>query len=163
MRVSFNMLARLFDVFVYFKKRNFTVTKEFKIGDVTVKEYTYNLSRYYTDTWPPNTSAGSLPIHSVIRDDDGLDVTKQVLKFSGPRKNYVNPLGTFTSKKKIHVNFVNLGVQFKFEETWVPYTGKVTVTDILGGKRTLQIDSTNFKGSSTSEIHENTVRVPSGS
>lgn len=158
------LLTWLFDAFVYFKRRNFTVTKEFKIGDITVKEYTYNMSRYYTDTWPPNTSAGSgFPIAHVIREGDGADITQSVLKFSGPRKNYINPLSLCTRKKKIHVRFVNFGVRVSLEDVWVSYTGELIVTDILGGRRTIQINSPGFDAASASKIHQNTVRVPSGS
>jgi len=157
------MLKRLFEVFLYFKRSNFTVTREFRIGDVTVKEYTYNMSRYYTDTWPPNTSAGTgFPILSVIREGDGVDITQSVLKFSGPRKNYINPLSVCTRKKKIHVRFVNFGVRVSLEDAWVSYDGELTVTDILGGRRTIQINSPGFDAAAA-KIHQNTVRVPSGS
>ena len=157
------MLERIFDAFMYFKKGNFTVTKEFEMGGVSVKEYTYNMSRYYTDTWPPNTVIGSgFPIFKVIREDDGVDITKLVLKFSGPRKNYVNPLSTFVHKNKISINCTNFGIRVSIKKTWIPYTGNVIVTDILGGNRTLQINPPNF-GDVPPEIHEYTVRVPSGS
>jgi hypothetical protein len=134
MRVSFNMLL-LFDAFMFFKRKNFTVTKEFNVGDVTVKEYIYNMSRYFTDVWPPNISAGQgFPIMSVIRDDDGTDVTKSVLKFSGPRKNYVHPLGTLKRKRYLKIACLGLsgGVRFSIEEKFIPYEGTVTVTDIFG-------------------------------
>jgi len=162
MRVSFNMF--LFDVFMYFKRKNFTVTREFKMGeDVTVKEYTYNMSRYYTDVWPPDTSAGSgFPIAHVVREFDGANITKSVLKFSGPRKNYVNPLSLRTREKRLRIRFVNFGIRISLEETWTPYEGGITVTDILGGKRTLQFHASNFRGCS-SKIDKNAVRVPCGS
>lgn len=157
------MMNRLFDFFMYFKRRNFTVTREFKMGDITVKEYTYNMKRYYTDTWPPNTSAGTgFPIMSVIREGDCKDVTNEVLKFSGPRKNYVNPLSLCTRKKRIHIRIINFGIRVQLEDSWSPYEGDVTVIDILGGRRTIQIDPSNFKApsSSGSEIYEYTIRIP---
>ena len=158
------MIERLFNVFLYFKKGNFTVTREFEIGGVTVKEYTYNLSRYYTDTWPPNTLAGSgFPIFKVVRDEDGADITTQVLKFAGPRKNYVNPLSTFVHRYRVRVRCSIFGIRVSLEKAWFPYTGNVTVTDILGGKRTLQIDPTNFGDVSSSKIHKNTICIPGGS
>jgi hypothetical protein len=158
------MMERLFNAFLYFKKGNFTVTREFKFGNVVVKEYTYNMSRYYTDTWPPNILAGTgFPIFKVVREDDGVDVTNQVLKFSGPRKNYVNPLSTCTYTNKVSIQCVNFGIRIRIEKIWIPYTGNVIVTDILGRKRTLQINLTNFGDVSSSKIYKDTVCVPGGS
>ena len=140
MRVSFNMAERLFNIFMFFKKGNFTVTRVFNIDDIEIKEYTYNLSRYLTDVWPPDTSTVGFPIRSVIREDDGTDVTASVLKFSGPRKNHVNPVSLFKSSKKIRVRFVNFGIRVSVEDVWRPYVGDVTVTDILGFKKVVTID-----------------------
>ena len=127
------MIEKLFDIFMYFRKKNFTILKEFEYFSTgkIVKEYVYNMKKYLTDEWPPKRGAGPT-IKKVIRDLDGADVTKEVLKFSGPMKNYVNPLGTYVKKKKFSLRFINFGIQFVYEDTFEPYDGTVTVTNSLG-------------------------------
>lgn len=114
--------------------------KEFRMGDVSVKEYRYNMRRFLTDVWPPELSAGTgLPIRSAVREEDGSDVTEMVLKFSGPRKNYVNPVSVFRKKKRLRVKMHNFGIRFVIEDTWVPYSGNVIVTDVMGFKKVVPI------------------------
>lgn len=144
MLVLFNM-EKLFDVFMFFKRKNFTVTREFKMGEnVHIWEYTYNMSRYLTDVWPPNTSSSSgFPIKSVIREDDGSDVTENVLKFSGPRKNYVNPVSLFKKRgRKLVVKCIGWGkFRLEFVDTWEPYYGNVIVSDVFGFKKIIPLYS----------------------
>lgn len=126
---SFNMNF-LLDVFVFFKRKNFTILREFDFCDTKVKEYSYGSKKYFTDVWPPPRGEG-LPIHKVAFGDE--DVTTQVLKFSGPMKNYVNVLSLYKMKKRLIVRFINGGVRFSIEEYWEPREGTVTITDVLGG------------------------------
>lgn len=125
---SFNML--ILDFIIFFKRKNFKVVREFDMCGKTIKEYVYNLKRYWTDIWPPPRGTGP-PIKKVTRDSDGLDVTKSVIKFSGPMKNYVNPLGLCTKKRKFVIRCKNLGLQISYENVWEPYKGSITVTDTL--------------------------------
>lgn len=144
MRLSFKreaMINLALSVILFFKGKNFTVLREFTMGGVHVKEYRYNMRRFLTDVWPPKLSEGKgLPIKTAVREDDGSDVTEMVLKFSGPRKNYVNPVSVFRKKKKLRVCIQNFGrIQFVIEDTWVPYEGNVIVTDVMGFKKTVPI------------------------
>lgn len=121
----------LLDVFVFLKRKNFTILREFDFCESTkVKEYSYGSKKYLTDVWPPPRGKG-LPIQKVVFEDE--DVTKQVLKFSGPMKNYINVLSLYKRKKKLVVRFINGGVRFSVEEYWEPREGTVIVTDVLGG------------------------------
>jgi hypothetical protein len=123
----------LFDVFMALRKKNFTVTKEFdyfSTGKI-VKEYVYNMKKYLTDEWPPKRGSGP-QIKKVIRDSDGADITKEVLRFSGPMKNYINPLATYVKVRRFTFRFVRLGIQISYEETLEPYEGTVTVTNSMG-------------------------------
>lgn len=135
-------MALLLDILVFLKKKNFTVTKEFSMGNngIILKEYVYNMSRYLTDVWPPVTSAPGFPIQSVIREKDGLDITKRVIQFSGPKKNYVNPLATYTKKRRVSVSFINLGIRISVENSWEPYEGNIIVTDTLGIKKVICVN-----------------------
>lgn len=128
---SFNMLVTAFELFMFFKRKNFTIVREFEFCGKNIKEYVYNLKRYWTDVWPPPRGIGP-PIKAVTRDSDGLDVTKNIIKFSGPMKNYINPLGLCTKKRKLVIQCKNLGVHVSYEPVWEPYTGTITVTDALG-------------------------------
>ena len=122
----------LLDVFVFFKRKNFTILREFDFCESTkVKEYSYGSKKYLTDVWPPPRGKG-LPIKKAVFGDDE-DVTKQVLKFSGPMKNYVNILSLYKRKKRFIVRFINCGVRFSIDEYWEPREGTVTITDILDG------------------------------
>lgn len=137
------MLNKVFDTFMFFKKKNFTVTNEYDMGDgLIVKEYTYNLSKYLTDVWPPNlsSSSGGFPIRSAVREEDGSDVTERVLRFSGPRKNYVNPVSAYRKRRRIRVSFLGWGgIRISVADVWEKYTGNVIVTDIFGVKKTVPV------------------------
>ena len=130
------MIEKLFEIFMYFRKKNFTILKEFEYFSTgkIVKEYVYNMKKYLTDEWPPKRGTGPI-IKKVIRDSDGADVTKEVLRFSGPMKNYVNPLGTYVKKKKFSLRFINFGIQFMYEDILEPYEGTVTIIDSFGNKK----------------------------
>lgn len=135
MSVFFNM-KWLIDNFI----SNFTITKTFKHKKTTIYEYVYGSKRYLTDVWPPNIRHHGFPIKSVIRDD-GEDVTKNVLRFSGPMRNYVHPLGVCKMYKKLSVKYNKFGrIHFEFEDHIEDYTGTVTVQDILGGLKTVHIE-----------------------
>ncbi len=131
----------LLDVFVFFKRKNFTILREFDFCESTkVKEYSYGSKKYFTDVWPPQRGKG-LPIQKVVFGDE--DVTKQVLKFSGPMKNYVNVLSLYKRKKRVTVRFINGGVRFSIEEYMDPREGTVIVTDVLGGLKKETLHKTN--------------------
>jgi hypothetical protein len=142
MRLSFKRVMNAFlNVVVFFKGKNFTILREFEMGGVHVKEYRYNLSKFLTDVWPPNVYGGcGPPIKSAIREEDGSDVTEMVLKFSGPKKNYVNPVSVFRKKKKIRMDYSKFGALcVTFKDEWEPYKGNVTVTDIFGVKKVVSV------------------------
>jgi hypothetical protein len=131
---------------VFFKGKNFSVIREFEMCGVHVKEYRYNMSRYLTDVWPPDLSRGSgFPIRSAIREDDGSDVTEMVLRFSGPRKNYVNPVSVARRKKRtLRMDARTFGrIRLVLEEQWEPYSGNVVITDALGFKKVIRIETNN--------------------
>jgi hypothetical protein len=128
----------LLNVILFFKGKNFTVLREFEMGDSIIKEYRYNLKTFFTDVWPPKIGTG-MPIKSVTRDEDGSDVTDMVLRFSGPKKNYVNPVSLFRKKKGFSVKFYGTGVRVTYGDTWDPYEGTATVTDIFGLKKTVHV------------------------
>ncbi len=127
---------------VWLKKTNFTILREFKMGAVTVKEYVYNMRRYLTDVWPPvSGTRGVFPIQTAIRDEDGADVTELVLRFSGPRRNHVNPLA-FSYRRGMRPEIVFTdrgGIRVSLEEKWDPYTGTATITDIFGNSRSITV------------------------
>jgi hypothetical protein len=133
----------LLDVVVFFKGKNFTILREFDIGgNVKVKEYRYNMGKFLTDVWPPNVSGGSgFPIKLAVRESDGLDVTETVLKFSGPKRNYVHPLSVCLKRKRVRLDYTTFGVlRVLFEDVWEPYIGNVIVTDILGLKKVVHVE-----------------------
>jgi hypothetical protein len=154
MGLSFKRAAvmdTILSTLVFFKGKNFTVVKEFEMGGVHVKEYRYNMGKFLTDVWPPRLSAGSgFPIKSAVREDDGSDVTEMVLRFSGPRKNYVNPLSVFRRSKsaKIKLDLKTFGrIRVTLEDdVWEPYTGNVLVTDILGFKKVVHVEYNKGNG-----------------
>lgn len=114
---------------------NFTKTKTFESDGVEITEYIYGSKRYLTDVWPPNIRSGSgFPIRSVIRED-GVDVTQNVLKFSGPMKNHIHHLGVCIIKKRISVKIKNFGIRFELVDYIERYYGSVKVTDIFGNIR----------------------------
>lgn len=131
MVLSFNMLW-LIDAF----SKNFTIIRKF---DNDITEYVYGSHRYFTDVWPPNLRHIGFPIRSAIRDD-GEDVTKMVLKFAGPRKNFVHPLGASKIKKRVRISFRNFGIRFEIVDRLEKYHGPVTVTDIFGNIRTVCVE-----------------------
>lgn len=133
---SFNML--ILDFIMFFKRKNFTILREFEVCGKNVKEYVYNMKSFLTDVWPPQRGTGP-PIKKVTRDSDGVDVTKNVLKFSGPMKNYVNPLGLCINKRKLVVHCKNFGVQLSYEPFLKLYDGTITVTDVLGFKKKVRV------------------------
>lgn len=126
------------DVLVFLKRKNFTVLREFEYKGTKIKEYAYNFKKYFTDVWPPKRGTGPT-IKKVIRDADGKDLTKDALKFSGPMKNYVNPICAHVSEKKITFRIVNFGISISYENTWKPYEGTITVTDSLGTVKKISI------------------------
>jgi hypothetical protein len=147
MGLSFKRVMDIFlSTLVFFKGKNFTITREFEMCGVRVKEYRYNMSMYLTDVWPPNISSGSgFPIRSAIREDDGSDVTEMVLRFSGPRKNYVNPVSVARRKNRaLRMDASTFGrIRFVLEDTWEPYIGNVVITDTLGLKKVIRIETNN--------------------
>lgn len=138
MNDSFNMF--IVDVIIFFKRKNFTITREFEFCGKKIKEYVYNMKRYFTDVWPPILGTGP-PIKKVVRDSDGVDVTKNVIKFSGPMKNHLNPLGVYTKKRKMTLKYTEIGgIRISYEHVWEPYYGTVTVTDTLGFKKIVHVN-----------------------
>lgn len=125
----------LLDTFV----PNFTVTRSFVHEDKTIYEYVYSSKRYLTDTWPPKTNHFGFPIKKVIRED-GKDVTENVLRFSGPKRNFVHNLGVCTIKKKIFTKFHNFGIRITIEDYIEKYNGTVYVSDIFGGLKIIHIE-----------------------
>lgn len=113
---------------------NFTITRRFDNGIV---EYVYSSKKYFTDVWPPKTCT-SFPIKSVIRED-GVDVTRNVLKFSGPKRNYINPLGVQLIKKKVTWKYHNFGIRFELGDYFEEYHGTITVTDIFGNIKIMHV------------------------
>jgi hypothetical protein len=130
----------LLDVLIFFKRKNFTVLREFDVGHFRVKEYSYGSNTYLTDVWPPAIGTGS-PINQAIFGEE--DVTKQVLKFSGPMKNHINALAIYKKKRRVMFRFVRGGVRFSLEEFWEPRYGTVTVTDVLGSVKKETLSNTN--------------------
>jgi len=119
------------DALIFFKRKNFTVLREFDIGEnKRIKEYSYGSNTYLTDTWPPPRGVG-FPIKKVLLEDGEEDITNQALKFSGPMKNHVNVLALYKKKKRFVIRFVNGGFKFTLEDYWEPREGTVIITDIL--------------------------------
>lgn len=139
------------DILLLFKKRNFTILREFEYTDgVFVKEYVYNSKRFLTDVWPPKILLDGFvpPIQSAVRDD-GTDVTETMIRFSGPMRNSVNPLGAYTKRKRLRLGFVGLfGIRLSTEDYWEPYEGTVTLTNAYGIKKVTPI-SINGGGASS--------------
>lgn len=134
------MLINVFlDVLLFLKKKNFTILREFEYRGAQIKEYVYNMKKYFTDVWPPQRGIGPT-IKKVVRDADGKDITKDALKFSGPMKNYVNPICAHVCGKKLTFRFVNFGISVSYEDVWRPYKGTVTVTDSFGTVKKLMIE-----------------------
>lgn len=136
------------DILVFLKKRNFTILREFEYRGTMIKEYVYNMKKYLTDAWPPKRGTGPT-IKKVIRDEDGKDITKDALRFSGPMKNYLNPLCAHTSEKKFTVRFVNFGLQLVYEDVWKPYDGSLTITDSFGSVKKMELCTTSTNGNSS--------------
>ena len=119
---------------------NFTIIRTFESDDkTTIYEYIYGSQRYYTDLWPPNTRHVGFPIKSVVRHD-GIDVTNGVLKFSGPLRNYVHPLGASIIKKRISVSFRNFGLHVEVVDYIDKYSGTVSVKDIFDNLKIVHIE-----------------------
>lgn len=138
------MLTAFINIVLFLKGKNFTIIREFDMGGgVVVKEYVYNLKRFLTDVWPPLSGKG-FPIKSAVRERDGTDVTEMVLKFSGPRKNYINPLSLSTKRKKVFIEYKNFGkLSIVYKDVWEPYEGNVIITDIMGVKKIVQCTTKN--------------------
>jgi hypothetical protein len=136
MPVFFNM-KWLLDMFI----PNFTITKKIIHNkNTTIYEYVYGSRRYLTDTWPPNIRHNGFPIKSVKRDD-GIDVTQNVLKFSGPMRNYVHPLGVCVMKKKVSIKCHQLGgLRFELKDCFEKYKGTVIVEDIFNGLKIIHVE-----------------------
>ena len=139
------------DILMFFKKRNFTILREFEYTDgVLVKEYVYNSKRFLTDVWPPKILLDEFvpPIQSAVRDD-GTDVTETMIRFSGPMRNRVNPLGAYTKRKRLRLGFVGLtgGIRLSTEDYWEPYEGSVTLTDAYGIKKVVPVSRNGGKSS----------------
>lgn len=126
------------------KKRNFEILREFEFSEgIFVKEYVYNSRHFLTDVWPPPMELGfTLPIKSAVRED-GTDVTETILRFSGPKRSHINPLGAYTKRRRLSVKYVNFGIRVSFENYWEPYEGNVTITDVLGIKRVVSVHTKN--------------------
>lgn len=132
---------KFFNFFNFFTKKNFTIINEFEFGGKIIKEYTYNKTTYYTDTWPPQKGKGPV-IKNVVRDLDGIDVTKNVLKFGGPMKNYINPLAVCMIKKKLIIKIPHwYRITISYDYVYTPYEGTVTFTDTFGIKRMVHVSS----------------------
>lgn len=117
---------------------NFTKIRTFESDGDEITEYIYGSKRYLTDTWPPKRGIG-FPIKSVIRED-GTDVTHNVLKFSGPMRNFVHHLGICEITKRIRIKFINFSIRFELVDYIERYSGTVTVTDIFGNLKTIRFD-----------------------
>lgn len=119
---------------------NFTITRRFENDGVQITEYIYGSKRYLTDVWPPDKIRRiGFPIRSVIRDD-GVDVTENVLKFSGPMRNHIHPLGVCLIKKRISIKIKNFGIRFELVDYIERYYGTVQVTDIFGNLRIINVE-----------------------
>ncbi len=128
----------MMNIILLFKQSNFSIIRKFYIDETKqITEYVYNSHKFFTDTWPPNTTTKGTPIKSVIRDD-GKDITETVLKYAGPLKCYVNPISLNTFKKKLRLRLHILGVKILYEDVSEPFNGDITVTDILGKTRTIK-------------------------
>lgn len=133
----------LLDILLFFKKKNFTRTREVDIGNgVVLTEYVYNMRKYFTDVWPPKMAGRDFPIRHAIRED-GLDITTNILSFAGPMKNYINPIGAYTRRKKLSIEFVNAGFRITFKEVWEPYRGVFVVTNTAGIKKVIHCNQNN--------------------
>lgn len=143
MFVSFKVTMNIMlDVLLFIKRKNFTIVKEIDYKGTKIKEYVYNLKRYFTDVWPPKRGVGP-SIKKVVRDSDGKDITKDALKFSGPMRNYLNPLCAHVSEKKITMKFINFGISVSYEDVWKPYEGTLSVTDSFGTVKKMNIITVN--------------------
>jgi hypothetical protein len=127
----------IMNMILFLKKPNFTIIRTFFIDGNKFTEYIYNSKTYFTDVWPPNTSVRGTPIKSVIRDD-GKDVTKMAIKFSGPRRCYIHPLSVCSFRKKLRMKYHNFGVRLYFEDVSEKFKGSYVVTDILGTIKTIE-------------------------
>jgi hypothetical protein len=130
-------MNRLLDVILFFKTKNFTITDVIDYDGKNVYEYEYNFKKYRTDVWPPDTVTRGPVIKSVIRHD-GVDVSEHVLKFAGPRKNIVNPMGLVSYRRRFRIRFIwPGGISISYENVPEKFQGCVTVVDIFNKKNTL--------------------------
>lgn len=136
------IISAFLDILIFLKKKNFTILREFEYRGTKIKEYAYNMKSYFTDVWPPKRGVGPT-IKKVVRDVDGKDITKDAIKFSGPMKNYLNPICAHVKEKKITMRFVNFGVSVSYEDVWKPYDGTVTVTDSMGAIKKIELVERN--------------------
>jgi hypothetical protein len=122
-----------------FRGNNFEVTREFTRCGVTVYEYLYNFKRYFTDTWPPPIVFTKPPITKVVTED-GEDVTRDVLKYAGPRKNIINPLSLVVFKWRLTCGLSKRGgVSIQIKKVPELWHGQITVTDFFNKKNTISL------------------------
>jgi len=117
---------------------NFLITNEFDHCGVKVYEYTYNFKKYLTDTWPPQILFTVPPIREVITED-GMDVTRDVLRYAGPRKNIINPLSIVTFRWRWTIKFKRGGIRISREKVPEKWHGKIIVTDFYNKKNTISL------------------------
>jgi hypothetical protein len=123
------------DWILFFKQPNFKIIEMKKVDSSgfmqitktprpnTIIKYVYNLkslSYFYDGTtefrWPPVFGHRGPPIEKVTRQD-GTDITKQVLEFSGPRKNEIVPFSFYLFKRKWKLRYKKpLGIKLSLEE-----------------------------------------------
>jgi hypothetical protein len=134
------------DWILFFKQPNFKIIEMKKVDSDgfihptrtvrpnTIIRYVYNLrvlSYFYDGTadfnWPPKFMHKGPPIEQVTRQD-GTDITKQVLEFSGPRKNELVPFSFGLFKRKWKVRYKEpFGIKLSLEE-FAEDGGNQTVT-----------------------------------
>jgi len=121
-----------------FRGHNFTVTREFEHCGVKVYEYVYNFKRYLTDTWPPQIIFTKPSIRTVVTED-GRDVTQDVLRFAGPRKNIISPLSLVVFKWKVTFGLTRKGFRMAIGKVPEVWHGQITVTDFFNKKNTISL------------------------
>jgi hypothetical protein len=122
-----------------FRGENFRVVREFEYCGVTVYEYMYNFKRYLTDTWPPPIIFTKPLIRDVVTDD-GRNVTQDVMRYAGPRKNIISPLSLVVFRWKLTCGLSKRGgVRIALERVPCVWHGKITVTDFFNKKNTISM------------------------
>lgn len=114
------LISLLIDTLIWLKGPNFTVKSKRYIdhegfvrcghgpdGLNKIIEYVYNLGTmwYYGKVWPPAFSSRGAPIKKAILSS-GVDITEQVLRFAGPRKNEITPCAFIKFTKRWKFRFI---------------------------------------------------------